>query len=345
MARLLDPKVRNLMIFLVTRGGSVAAFLYFVLKYSGETDPVKLVGWLTIAVLSWRMSLSMYRRLIQAPKDPLAYGKWGIVTGSTAGIGKEYAEELARKGMNVLLISRDEKKLKGQVQELSEAYKVNCKYLIYDFSAMVPSNFYQELKKTCALIDKDGGIGMLINNVGFNEDRPLPLEEFTDEAVDAMLHCNIHSTVGMTRAILPLMKNRGKGCVLSVSSISGNHPGPFIQLYSATKAFITQFSRSMHVECWDSGVDFLVVTPSYVVSNLYKRKTGTILAPMPSALVQGSFAQLGKKYVWQGHGYWFHGVLGGLATYYWGTTARYRKMMVDNRARYDEKMAAKQKEN
>ena len=62
---------------------------------------------------------------------------------------------------------------------------------------------------------------------------------------------------------------RGKGCVLSVSSISGNHPGPFIQLYSATKAFITQFSRSMHVECWDSGVDFLVVTPSYVVSNLY----------------------------------------------------------------------------
>ena len=104
---------------------------------------MKLVGWLTIAVLSWRMSLSMYRRLIQAPKDPLAYGKWGIVTGSTAGIGKEYAEELARKGMNVLLISRDEKKLKGQVQELSEAYKVNCKYLIYDFSAMVPSNFYQ----------------------------------------------------------------------------------------------------------------------------------------------------------------------------------------------------------
>ena len=51
----------------------------------------------------------------------------------------------------------------------------------------------------CALIDKDGGIGMLINNVGFNEDRPLPLEEFTDEAVDAMLHCNIHSTVGKSK--------------------------------------------------------------------------------------------------------------------------------------------------
>ena len=51
----------------------------------------------------------------------------------------------------------------------------------------------------CSEIHKDGGIGLLINNVGTNEDRPLPLEEFTDEASDAMLHCNIHSTVNMTR--------------------------------------------------------------------------------------------------------------------------------------------------
>jgi invasion protein IalB len=55
----------------------------------------------------------------------------------------------------------------------------------------------------------------------------------------------------------------------------------------------------MKVEWWDSGVDFYVVTPFYVVSNLYKRKSGTIIAPMPIALVKGTLAQIGKKYIWQ----------------------------------------------
>ena len=65
------------------------------------------------------------------------------------------------------------------------------------------------------------------------------------------------------------------------------------------RAFITQFTRSMHVESWGSGVDFLAVTPFYVVSNLYKRKSGTLIAPMPIKLVEGTFAQLGKKMIWQ----------------------------------------------
>lgn len=65
------------------------------------------------------------------------------------------------------------------------------------------------------------------------------------------------------------------------------------------RAFMTQFSRSMKVECWGSGVDFLVVTPFYVVSNLFKRKSGTIIAPMPIELVKGTMAQLGKKFIFQ----------------------------------------------
>lgn len=62
---------------------------------------------------------------------------------------------------------------------------------------------------------------------------------------------------------------------------------------------MTQFSRSMTIECWGTGVDFYVSTPLYVVSNLYKRKYGTLIAPLPIAVVTGSLAQLGKKYLWQ----------------------------------------------
>lgn len=63
---------------------------------------------------------------------------------------------------------------------------------------------------------------------------------------------------------------------------------------------------------------------------------------MPIELVKGTLAQLGKgKYVWQGHGYWFHGLLGNMANFYWGATARWKKMMLDNRKRYDDRQAQK----
>lgn len=205
--------------------------------------------------------------------------------------------------------------------------------------------FYAKLNEECVLMDGDGGIGLLINNVGIANEYPKQLEEFSDEEVDSIINCNIFSTVYMTRIVMKYMKEKKNGCIISISSISGNHVGPYLQIYSSTKAFITQFSRSMQVEAWGTGVDFLVVTPYYIVSNLYKRKGGTLLAPMPDKLVTGTLSQLGKRYVWQGHGYWFHGVLGFFATYYWGMADRYRKMMIDNRKRYDLKVTSKEKGN
>jgi hypothetical protein len=90
---------------------------------------------------------------------------------------------------------------------------------------------------------------------------------------------------------------------------------------------MTQFTRSLKIEWWDSGVDFLAVTPFYVVSNLYKRKEGTIIAPMPEKLIEGTLAQIGKRYIWEGHGYWFHGFLGNFAEVYPYTVERNLKMM------------------
>lgn len=71
----------------------------------------------------------------------------------------------------------------------------------------------------------------------------------------------------------------------------------------------------MHVEHLRDGVDFLVVMPLYVVSNLFRKDTGSFFWPMPIKLVEGTFAQLGKKMVYQGHGYWVHGFLSLLSQY------------------------------
>lgn len=159
-----------------------------------------------------------------------------------------------------------------------------------------------------------------------------------------MIQCNINSTVQMTRAVFPFMKDKKSGAIISISSGSGNFPAPYLAVYSSTKAFMTQFTRSLAVEWWDSGVDFLVVTPYYVVSNLYKRKSGSLLAPMPIKLIEGTLAQLGKsKLVYEGHGYWMHGLLDFLGRVYHGSVARMKVVMENNRKRYDERMAAKAK--
>ena len=340
----MDPKVRNLTLYVLPKVVVVFGGAYGLIQYTGERDPLRLVAWFVTGLILWRILLQMYRRLFIPAKQPKEYGKWAIVTGSTSGIGKEFSEELARKGMSLMLISRTESKLKEQAQELLENFGVSVRYMVYDFGtthdAKTKKAFYAKLDKECADMSADGRLGLLVNNVGTNEDHPMYFDEYDDEGVDFMLNCNIQSLLWMTKTCLPHMKTQGNGCIISIGSGSCNHPGPLNSLYSATKAFMLQFSRSMHVENWDTGVDFYVVTPFYIVSNLYKRKTGTILAPMPSALVQGTLCQLGKKYVWQGHGYWFHGVLGNCASYFWGTTARWRKMMVDNRTRWDERQAS-----
>ncbi len=158
-------------------------------------------------------------------------------------------------------------------------------------------------------------MGLLVNNVGMVHYEPQLLMQNSDVDIADMINCNIYSTVMMTRAVLPFMKAKASGCVVTVSSGSSYIPAPYIVVYSSPKAFISQFSRSLHVEHWGTGVDFLVVNPLYVVSNLYKRKAGTLSAPLPISLVKGALAQLGKQYVWEGPGYWFHGIQSFLTLY------------------------------
>ena len=139
--------------------------------------------------------------------------------------------------MSILLISRTESKLQDQAKELTAAESVGVKYLAYDFTKMGPekTKFYQDLDAECQRLHEDGGIGLLINNVGTANEIPKTLEEFTDQDVEDLINCNIFSTVWMTRTVLKYMKEKKNGAIVSISSGSGNHVGPYLVIYSATK--------------------------------------------------------------------------------------------------------------
>lgn len=233
----MDPKVKNFFKYITLNLIlPVAAFLLLI-RLLGVTDYFRLIGIVVVIIAVWRGGLSIYRRRIQPAKPPLAFGKWAIVTGSTNGIGKGFADHLAEIGMSLLIISRSEEKLKEQQAFLASSFKVPVRYLAYDFTKTGEERtaFYAALRKCCEEMDRDGGIGLLVNNVGIANDIPKNLNEISDQEIDDMIQCNCYSTVFMTRAVFPFMLEKKNGAIVAISSGSGNAPAPFLQVYSATK--------------------------------------------------------------------------------------------------------------
>jgi 17beta-estradiol 17-dehydrogenase / very-long-chain 3-oxoacyl-CoA reductase len=199
------------------------------------------IGAIFVAAVAWRGLVHLYYRRVAPPRAPREYGKWAIVTGSTSGIGKEFAEHLAGLGMSILLISRSEEKLVAQKDELKALIGkqpgFGVLHLAYDFTDMGPARatFYQALEELCDMMHRDGGIGLLVNNVGTVHYHPQTLAESSAADIDAMLNCNMNSVVYMSKTVARFMADRKSGCVISISSASGTSPNPYISIYSATK--------------------------------------------------------------------------------------------------------------
>ncbi len=178
----IDPKVWNLCRFLIVRIVAVVALFYAFVWATGLHQPLQIIGSLALMILAYRvLYVSIYRRRLLPPKDPLEYGKWAIVTGSTSGIGKEFADYLARKGMNILLTSRSVDKLTEQKKLLSEQYGVEVDFLAFDYTKTGEERraFYKILDAKCAEINGKGGLGLLVNNVGISNEIPMNIDEFT----------------------------------------------------------------------------------------------------------------------------------------------------------------------
>jgi len=250
---------------------------------------VKLVPWLL--------------RLLKSPVDVKRLGEWAVVTGATDGIGKGYAHQLARKGLNIVLVSRSPYKLQNVAAEIEQKHKVKCKIVDIDFTK--DEDVFERIKK-----ETDGlEVGVLVNNVGMSYDHPeyfLDIEDCGNK-VNQLIDCNIRATVNMTRAILPSMVARGRGALINLSSLSATAPCPLLAMYAATKAFVIQFTRDLEFEYRAKGIVTQCVAPGYVVSNMSKLRKATFWCPSPETYVRSALARLGVDSFTTG--YWFHEIM------------------------------------
>lgn len=181
-----------------------------------------------------------------------------------------------------------------------------------------------------------GDVGVLVNNVGVGNEDPFLVVDVDPELESNMIRINCEGTVKMTRAVIPFLASKRKGAIINISSASGTHPSPLLAVYSATKAFINQFSASVTYEYKEHGVDVLGVHPYYISSTgLYAAKKPTLNAPAPERIVQDTLACLGTGTV-LAYPYRFHALMGwGFRTVVWDTGATILRIMKQSKARAD----------
>ena len=178
-----------------------------------------------------------------------------VVSGASAGIGAEFARQFHARGVRVVLIARREDKLAKLVEEMNEIRQGSAKAKVTDL--LDP--------KSCADIVsflKDTEVDILVNNVGrgsFGAFETLSIEREIE-----MLHLNVEVPLRLAHAVIPQMKERKKGAIISVSSIAGFQPLPFMATYSATKAANYSHSLALRNELAEFGVRVLTVCPGPV---------------------------------------------------------------------------------
>ncbi|KAJ3569603.1 hypothetical protein NP233_g4951 [Leucocoprinus birnbaumii] len=170
-------------------------------------------------------------------------GAWAVVTGSTDGIGKEFALQLGKAGYNVLLVARNVELLKATAEEIESKYKVKAQTHVVDF-AKADAKKYAELTSVLQQYD----VGVLVNNVGKSHAMPAYLVDTPQDEMTDIVTINVNATLQVTYAVLPGMVQRKRGLILNIGSFAGAIPSPMLATYSGTKAFLATFTSALAEE-------------------------------------------------------------------------------------------------
>ena len=177
-----------------------------------------------------------------------------LITGTTSGIGKAFAEKLASQGYDLVLVSRDSAKLLDQAASLREKYGVEVSYIPLDLA--LPGSAKEVFNAVTGL---ELDVSVLINNAGFNEAGKFMDTRMEKEAEMISLH--IVFTTEMMKLFIPGMIERGYGRILNLGSTGSYIPCPGDAVYAATKAYILYVSRGINAELKGTGVSVTTLCP------------------------------------------------------------------------------------
>jgi short-subunit dehydrogenase len=180
--------------------------------------------------------------------------KWALVTGASAGIGAEFARQLAARGMHLVLVARNKGLLEELAAELHTKHAARSEVIACDLSQPLEvARLLEELQRRGLTIE------LLVNNAGFG--LVGEVDDANVERLQEMIRLNISAAVELTYRLLPGMLQRGQGAIVNVSSLSAFQPVAYMGVYAATKSFLLHFSEALAEEVQPRGVTVLAVCP------------------------------------------------------------------------------------
>lgn len=187
-----------------------------------------------------------------------------LITGASGGIGKELSKLFAKDGHDLVLVARDEKALKTVSDELSNEFGISTMIISKDLSSpSAPDEIFDELKKNSIVIDT------LVNNAGFGSYGAFIKTDLKTSL--EMIQLNVTTLTHLTRLFAPEMVKNGKGKILNIASLAAFPPGPYMNVYYSTKAYVLSFSVALKEELKGTGVSVTVLCPGPTNTNFQKR--------------------------------------------------------------------------
>jgi uncharacterized protein len=186
-----------------------------------------------------------------------------LVTGASAGIGREFCRQLATRGYDLLVVARDTARLNALAAELGSANGVKVEVLPADLTRD------DDLTRIADRAATDPALTMLVNNAGFGTVGPLATAPAKQQ--EAMLRLHVLAPMRLTRAALPGMMSRRSGAVINVSSVAGFIDSPGNVNYCASKAYLTTFTEGLALELAGSGVAAQALCPGFTHTEFHQR--------------------------------------------------------------------------
>ena len=231
-------------------------------------------------------------------------GKWAVITGASDGIGKSYALKLAKRKMNVFLISRNMEKLQKVAEEIELLFKVKTKCYSMDLANLSKDEDYQLLKIELESLD----VGILVNNVGKMYDKLQYFLTVPCKMQSQIIDLNINAMLLMTYIVLPQMVARRNGAIINMASGASVQPTPLMTTYSASKAFVDVFTKALEYEYSSEGITMQAIQPFYVSTNMTHKAKPNILLVDTDSFVESAIRTLGVTR--RTYGCWSHGIFG-----------------------------------
>jgi len=189
-------------------------------------------------------------------------GKTALVTGASSGIGEAFAQILAARGMDLVLVARSADKLRALAQTLSEQHGIRANFIPADLSHEGSAQeIYRRTQELAIPVD------LLVNNAGFGTYGVFDTLAPEREHEEIML--NVTALIDLTHAFVPAMAERKAGGVINVASIAAFQPLPYHAVYGASKAFVLSFSLALWAEYSKRGVRVVALCPGPTATNFF----------------------------------------------------------------------------